>query len=35
MFAQRLLKESNNNEIDGVSRRDPEKLVYAKKIVGF
>ena len=31
-FAKRLLKDNSGNEIDGVGRRDVEKLVYLKRI---
>ena len=31
-YAKRLLKDNNgSSEIDGISRRDVEKLVYAKR----
>lgn len=31
LFAKRQLKDNTSNEIDGISRRDVEKLVYAKR----
>jgi hypothetical protein len=32
MFAKRLLKDNTSNDIDGISRRDVEKLVYQKRV---
>ena len=30
-YARRLLKDNTGNEIEGISRRDVERLVYAKR----